>query len=83
MVRPLTFEPWEDNYIRAHYPHENTREIAEHLGRKPQRIRTRAHEIGVAKAPGQRRHHQDRARARCLEQRNGPLRHHESARQVR
>ena len=30
----------------------STREIAEHLGRDPQRIRTRAYELGVSKAPG-------------------------------
>ena len=47
-----TFTRADDDYIRTHYPHGCTRAIAEHLGRKPQRIRTRAHEIGVAKAPG-------------------------------
>ena len=49
--RPV-FLPWEDDYIRQHYPMGSTREIAEHLGRDPQRIRTRAYELGVSKAPG-------------------------------
>lgn len=52
MPSPPSFLPWQDDYIRQHYPTGNTREIAEHLGRDPQRIRTRAHELGVAKAPG-------------------------------
>lgn len=52
MPPPPSFLPWQDDYIRQHYPTGSTAEIAAHLGRNPQRIRTRAHELGVAKAPG-------------------------------
>ncbi len=52
MPPPPSFLAWQDDYIRQHYPTGNTVEIAAHLGRTPQRIRTRANELGVAKSPG-------------------------------
>lgn len=52
MPPPSSFAPWQDDYIRQHYPTGRTSDIAAHLGRDQQRIRTRAHELGVSKAPG-------------------------------
>lgn len=46
------WQEWQCEYLRENYPHGNTNAIAAHLGFPPQRIRTKANELGVAKAPG-------------------------------
>ena len=46
------WQEWQCDYLREHYPHGNTNAIAAHLGFNPQRIRTKANELGVTKAPG-------------------------------
>lgn len=45
---------WEDDYIAQHYARGKTADIAKHLQRHPQQVRTRANALGVQKAPGER-----------------------------
>ena len=45
---------WHDDYITQHYATGSTADIAQHLQRDPQQVRTRAWYLGAQKAPGQR-----------------------------